>query len=232
MRSRVRIALLLQAWKRNLLKGELWNNALNELVRDSPARVAWWRAAATGTLVLLSARNSDAVCAAIEREPLDADSNADPGAQLARIHAALGGGKRQHPDDCALAHAERALELPVCALELDAPTSAQGSRSGSSWYQANKLLVAAVSEAERLLTAISLLEFYYPGERQRSPQLRWALQFASVLLARAHLLPVLEHVMFEKNMEKLRPAFDALKACARTTYLWLVVTRVLIYLCT
>ena len=214
--SCVRIGVLLQAWRRNYLKGDLWNNALSELVRDAPAPVLWWRAVAAGTLVLLSARNVEQVCVWLERlasradEKLvsdsDAHAHADAGrAELARIHAAAGCRVRAHPEDRALEQAELALGFPVCALEFDAPTPAS-----YTWHLKNAHLAAAVQEGERLLTAITTLDQYFPDEWQSSRALRWALQYAGTLLARAHLLPVLEHVLWSKNIETLKPYLDLL----------------------
>ena len=196
------------------MKGDLWNSALNERVRDAPALVVWWRAAAAGTLVLLSARNVEQVSewletlasGADEQLVSDADADADAGrSELARIHAAAGCGVRAHPEDRALEQAELALGFPVCALEFNAPTP-----DSYTWHLKNAHLAAAAQEGERLLSAITTLDHYFPDERQSSRPLRWALQYAGTLLARAHLLPVLEHVLWSKNIETLQPYLDVL----------------------
>lgn len=214
-RSRVRVGCLIQACQRHLLRGDLWNAALSEMLREAPALVLWWRAAAVGTHVLLSARNAHLLATWFERERDDQSDSSGSGAgtgagadadrekqELARLHAAAGlGGARAHPNDRALERAERALGFPVCALELDAPPT-------------NAHRTAAVYEAERLLTAILVLESWYLDECRRSPALRWALQYASTLLARAHLMPALEHhLSASSNMEALGSALELLQVC-------------------
>ena len=204
--TRARVALLLLAAKKSVLKGSLWNRVLTELAKSRIPVVCWWRTCAMGAFCLLaSTLDADKFLVDPSNSQTSPATNTRPSnsspAILASSRTEPGDGLHSRPVEHnalsrELVEAERTLGVALCELQF--PTLAACDESN---YTHNVHVLTIVQECTRWLSALSELRASYliapPGTHIAPCQsFSWAFTFTTSVLTQAKVLSLIAYRSF------------------------------------